>query len=118
MNGQDLRLFMEHGHAAQSVVNETIAAVTAGELAGDAYAMRGLPLEAWHRFAVQIELRARTLRASIRAHDESSPELCTLIDVLEIAAEKLRRALEQKKPALTKEQHNAFPRGRWNGGAR
>lgn len=111
MRADDLRKFMARGLAAQGAAQAELAA----------YTQHPQPTEAWHRFAVQIELRTRTLRASIRAHEDSSAALVSLIDVLEIEASKLRRALEPKTAALPPEQHNAFPKGRWavvNGGAK
>ena len=121
MKPDDLKRFLARGQAA----SHALAGLTEGQLdtalaVGKAalHARRARHLDGWHKFAVQIELRARTLRASILSDEVSAAELRALVDVLETAAVKMRAALEPKAPALTAAQHAAFPNGRWNGGAK
>lgn len=122
MKHEDLQRFLARGQGAwhataglTEVQLDTALAVGSAAL----HEREARHVDAWRKFAVQIELRARTLRASIRMDDGSSLALRSLVDVLEIHAVNLRAALEPKAPALTAAPHAAFPNGRWSkGGAR
>ena len=122
MKHEDLQRFLARGqgawHAGPLLSDQELdTALAVGNAA--LHEREARHVDAWRKFAVQIELRARTLRASILSDETSGAELRALVDALETAAVNMRAALEPKPPALTAAQHAAFPNGRWNkGGAK
>ena len=99
MKGEVLRRHLARAGGALTEDHLTIAIVEGGKEMDrrDATARTWAvepPLEAWHKFAVQIELRVRTLKASIAAHGSASLAIQSQIALLNIEAHKLEKLLQ------------------------